>query len=70
MDKTFENEQKLILSLNDDLNDAINTFGSVVPENFKILEFVNKMKQYFETDDNGESPVYCEMWECFEDYDY
>ena len=44
MDKTFENEQKIILSLNDDLNDAINAFGSVVPENLKILEFVNKMK--------------------------
>ena len=61
MDKTFENEQKIILSLNDDLNDAINAFGTVVPENLKILEFVNKMKQYFETD---------EMWECFEDYNY
>ena len=70
MDKTFENEQKIILSLNDNLNDAINAFGTVVPENLKILEFVNKMKQYFETDDNGESPVYCEMWECFEDNDY
>ena len=56
MDKTFENEQKIILSLNGDLNYAINAFGSVVPENL-ILEFVNKMKQYFETDDNGKSPV-------------
>ena len=68
--KTFENEQKIILDLIDNLNDAINTFGTVVPQNLKIIEFLNKVKQYFEITKDGESPVYDKMEDCIEDYDY
>ena len=70
LDKTFENEQKIILGLIDNLNDAMSAFGSVVPENLMILEFFNKVKQYFEINDEGESPVYDKMEDCIEDFNY
>ena len=69
-DKTFENEQKIILGLTDNLKDTINAFGTVVPQNLKILEFLNKVKYYFEIDDEGKSQVYDKMEDCFEEYDY